>query len=263
MAITDRSKTNSSRKSRSLETSRLFRATASKPSFCRTDSRSIGSDVPGQGRGPERQHVDALAAVGEPLAVALELLDVGEEIMRRQHRLGALEVRVAGQNDAGLALGRCYEGPLQVGEKAVEFVDRVANPELHVGDDLIVAAAAGVQLAAHVAELRDEGTLDVRVDVFQCDGELHLPGLDLGADLVEGRRICSASAAASSPTSASIRAWAWLARMSWRNRRRSKLIDSVNASTRASVPPSNRPPHVFWLMAWPAEFGFAPGIPRL
>ena len=51
-------------------------------------------------------------------------------------------------------------------------------------------------------------------------------------------------AGVSSPTSASIRAWAWLPRMSCRYSRRSNEIDSVNASTRWSVPPVNRPPQV-------------------
>ena len=64
-----------------------------------------------QRRGAQRQHVDALAAIGQAFAVALELLDVGEEVVRREHRLGALQVRVAGQDDAGLALGRRRRTP--------------------------------------------------------------------------------------------------------------------------------------------------------
>src|SRR5215472_5288909 len=62
-----------------------------------------------------------------------------------------------------------------------------------------------------------------------------------------------AASSVSNLTSASIRAWALLAMMSWRYRRRSKLIDSVNASTRSSVAEVNRPPQVFWLTARLAE----------
>jgi hypothetical protein len=62
-------------------------------------------------------------------------------------------------------------------------------------------------------------------------------------------QICPVSAAEISPTSANMRAWAWLANTSCLYSRRSTEIDSVNCSTRASVVPLNRPPHVFWLIA--------------
>src|SRR5262249_18898543 len=48
------------------------------------------------------------------------------------------------------------------------------------------AAAAGVELAADVPEALDQGPLDVSVDVLQGGGVGELPGLDLGADVVEG-----------------------------------------------------------------------------
>src|SRR5262249_9526480 len=44
----------------------------------------------------------------------------------------------------------------------------------------------GVQLAADVAQLGDQGALDVRVDVFELDGELELAALDLAANLLQG-----------------------------------------------------------------------------
>ena len=169
----------------------------------------------GQGGGAERQNVDALAAIGQAFAVALIFLDVGQEVMRRQHRLGPLQVRVAGQDHVALALGGVDQGRLQFDQAAVDAVDGVAHPELDIGDDLIVAAAAGVQLAADVAEPRDQGLLDVRVDVFELDRKRKLAAFDLAADVVEGgddlRRLRRRS---SRPTSASMRAWAWLARMS-------------------------------------------------
>ena len=140
----------------------------------------------GQGGGAERQDVDALAAVGQSVAVALVLLDVGQEVMGRQHRLRPLHVGVAGQHHVAVALGGGEEGGLQVAQQPVEPVDGVAHPELHVGDDLIVAAAAGVQLAAHVAEPFDQRPLDVGVNVFQFDRKGKLAAVDLGGNVVEG-----------------------------------------------------------------------------
>ena len=77
------------------------------------------------------------------------------------------------------------QGPLQFEQAQVDDVDGDRDPQLHVGDDLIVAAAAGVQLAADVAEPFDQGLLDVRVDVFELDGEGEFAAFDLAADLVE------------------------------------------------------------------------------
>ena len=42
-----------------------------------------------------------------------------------------------------------------------------------------------MELAAHVAQFGDQRPFDVRVNVFESDGEFHLPRFDLRADLVE------------------------------------------------------------------------------
>ena len=52
-------------------------------------------------------------------------------------------------------------------------VDGFADEEAHVGGDLLVAAAAGVELEGEVADLFGEFELDVVVDVF---------GLGVGGD---------------------------------------------------------------------------------
>src|SRR5262249_12415956 len=94
--------------------------------------------------------------------------------------------RVAGQDEVAVALGGREQGGLQLAQLAVEAVEGVADPELDVGDDLVVAAAAGVQLAADVAEALDQGALDVRVDVFGLHGEGEVAAVDVGGDGVEG-----------------------------------------------------------------------------
>ena len=71
-----------------------------------------------QGRAGERpraegQHVGAAAAVGEPLAVALEFLAPGEQLVRRQQRLRAAHVGVAGNDQPLLADGEAEERPLE------------------------------------------------------------------------------------------------------------------------------------------------------
>ena len=84
-------------------------------------------------------------------------------------------------------LGPADECPLQRPQPGGHRVDLVADPQPQVGRDLVVAAAAGVQLAADVADPVDQGPLDVHVDVFQVLAELELAGGDFPADLLPGR----------------------------------------------------------------------------
>ena len=74
------------------------------------------------------------------------------------------------------------ERALEGDEAAVDPVEGVARPELQVGRHLIVAAAGGVELAAHVAQAVDERGLDVHVDVFTLEDERKIPTFDLGPD---------------------------------------------------------------------------------
>ena len=112
-AIIVRTKTDSRAKSRSLDTSRLLAATPSKPRARATCSRSIGRRRAGQRGRPQGQDVQPLPAIGQAVAVAGELLDVGQEVMRGQDRLGALHVRVAGQDQVAVPLGGGHQGALQ------------------------------------------------------------------------------------------------------------------------------------------------------
>ena len=59
-------------------------------------------------------------------------------------------------------------------QQRVDGVDGIADEQLQIGGDLVVAAAAGVQLAADVAQPLDQGRLDVHVDVFELGAEREL-----------------------------------------------------------------------------------------
>ena len=112
----------------------------------------------GQGGGAQGQDVQPLAAVGQPAAVALELLDVGQEVVRRP----APAARAAnGCSRAGSA-SRCRSAAAtkarcKADQPRVDPVERIARPELDVGRHLVVAAPRRVQLAADVAQLRRSG----------------------------------------------------------------------------------------------------------
>ena len=65
-----------------------------------------------------------------------------------QHRLGALQVRVAGQVAAPASSARASEHALQLERRPADVGGRPLAPQPHRGRDLIVAAAAGVELGA-------------------------------------------------------------------------------------------------------------------
>lgn len=104
-----------------------------------------------------------------------------------QHGLGALQMRVAGQYQFAVALGGVEKSALQLPQPIIKGIDGIADPEFNVGDDLIVATAAGVQLASHIAQSFDQGAFDVRVNIFQLYREFEMTALDVGSDGIERR----------------------------------------------------------------------------
>ncbi len=137
----------------------------------------------GQRGGAQRQPVDALAHVGHALGVAAEHLHIGQHVVAEAHRLRHLQVGEAGQDDLDVLLGDVEQRLLQVDQQAADQVDLAAQPQAHVGGDLVVAAAAGVQALARVADQLGQARLDVQVHVFQIELPVELAGLDFLADL--------------------------------------------------------------------------------
>ena len=133
---------------------------------------------PGQRPGTERRDVGPSARIGQPAPVALRHLDVGEEVMGEQHRLRRLDVGRPGQHRGALALGERDERPLEVEQRAVQSVDRPAEPQPKVGGDLVVARAAGVQLAGDGSDPVGQRRLEVEVDVLERGVPLDRAGRD-------------------------------------------------------------------------------------
>ena len=105
----------------------------------------------GQRGRPERQTIGPPAAIGQSLPVALELFAVGQPIVRGQHRLGTLHMGIARQDDLGIAFAPADQRPLHIPQPRANYVNRLADPQPQIGRDLIVAAAGGMEFAAHVA----------------------------------------------------------------------------------------------------------------
>ena len=66
---------------------------------------------------------------------------------------GALEVGIAGHDGVAGAFGEVDEGFAPLVDAGQRVVDGGADEETHVGGDLFVAAAAGVEFEGEVADL--------------------------------------------------------------------------------------------------------------
>ena len=79
---------------------------------------------------------------------------------------GALEVGVGGHDGVARGFACSTSAVAHAAMCAEQDVDRSADEEPEVGGDLLVAAAAGVELEAEVADGFGEAQLDEVVNVF-------------------------------------------------------------------------------------------------
>ena len=116
---------------------------------------------------PERRDVDPFPGIGQPAAVALGHLDIGEQVMGEQDRLCRLDVGRARQHGRPVALGEGDERPFEVEQGEEEIVDRPARPQSKVGGDLVVARSTRMESAGERPDLPGQRRLDVHVDVLE------------------------------------------------------------------------------------------------
>ena len=126
-----------------------------------------------------------LAGRGEAGDVAVQHPEPGEQVVAEVDRLGALQMGVARHAPVAVRLGQGADPLEDVAEQADRVAGGIGDEHRQVGRDLIVARAAGVDLAADPAGDLGQPPLDRHVDVLVgvLEGEA-LP-LELGGDLVE------------------------------------------------------------------------------
>ena len=119
-----------------------------------------------RGAGAERQLEAGLPSGLEPRAVAVEHPEVRQQVLRERRDLRALQVGVRGQHRLDVVGGPRDQELLQRGERRVLALGHAAQVQPHVRDHLVVAAAAGVQAGAGVADELREPALDGHVHVL-------------------------------------------------------------------------------------------------
>lgn len=133
----------------------------------------------------EGASVNPLADLAQPLEVVGEGEAVAQHPVAPADGLGALQVGVAGHDVVDLGLCALRDDAQEALEEGLELVELVAQPQSHVGGDLLVAAAAGVQLPRDVlADDLAPAALVGGVDVLVGAGDdLEGAGLPLLLDL--------------------------------------------------------------------------------
>jgi hypothetical protein len=91
-------------------------------------------------------------------------------------------VCIAWNDQLSIAKAGRHERLLVSNEKLIDPIKCLARPQFQVRDNLIVSAPAGVQLAANVTELVDQGRFDIHVDVFTLKHERKTSPLYISPD---------------------------------------------------------------------------------
>ena len=145
---------------------------------------------PRERAGAQRRDIGPSPRVREAAAVALGHLDIREQMMREEHRLGRLDVGRAGQDGRAVPFREVDERSFEVDERGVQSIDRAAQPESKVRRHLVVARPPGMELASDRADPGGERALEVHVDVLErrvpvvARGHLVRESLESGHQLV-------------------------------------------------------------------------------
>ena len=112
-------------------------------------------------------------------------MDVGQQMVGQQHRLGVLQVGHARHRGAAVTLGDVDQSPSEVGDGVDESAAVVAQIQPQVRGDLVVATPAGTQPAAQLAETLQQAAFQRRVDVLVVGAGHESPVSDVGRETVQ------------------------------------------------------------------------------
>ena len=119
------------------------------------------------GAGAQRRNIQAFAAVSQTVGVTQEHFDIGQQPVRDQHRLRALQMSVGRHGRISRLLGAVERDAQPLRQVGAHLIYRSPNVKTQVGRDLLVAAAAAVQLVSRVPNQRDQLLFDKMVHVFR------------------------------------------------------------------------------------------------
>ena len=120
----------------------------------------------GQRTAADGRHVHAPTAIGKPSQVPQQHHGVGHQVVAEGDGLGALQVGVARHDGIGIGFRLVGDHLPKLADKLRYLVDFI--PEIHteIQRHLVIAAAGGVELLAHIADAAGEHLLHEHMDVL-------------------------------------------------------------------------------------------------
>lgn len=137
-----------------------------------------GEGSTGQRGCAQRALIQAPTAIRQSSAVPSDHFDIGHKVVTERHRLGALQMGIAWHKDIGMGFGLVDQGALKICHQRVQTVQGVTSPQAHIGDNLVVAAASGMQARTGIADLFAQPGFHIHVDIFQFSLEIEGSRLD-------------------------------------------------------------------------------------
>ena len=108
-------------------------------------------------------------------------------MMREEHGLRMLQMRISGQDDIGVLLRRGNQNLAKMEIRLHKLLGQSLAAKARVGRHLVVARAARMETLARLADASRELGLDGHVNVLVVDIERKVAGVDIGADLIKSR----------------------------------------------------------------------------
>ncbi len=140
--------TNSSAKSRSLVASMLFAVAAVESEAVRHQSPIQRQRRPRHRARSQRANVQPLPAVRQPIRIAQKHFDIRQQPMSHQHRFRPLQMRVRRHGSIRSLFRAIHQHAAQFGKFLPQLIDRRPHVQPQVGRNLLIAAAAAVQLVS-------------------------------------------------------------------------------------------------------------------
>ncbi len=154
----------------------------------RRQLRMDGYRRPRQRGRAQRGQGGAPVPVPQPVGVAGERLRVGQQLVPEHDRLGGLQMGEAGCRRTDVRAGLCHQRVLQLGQGQHQLPGVIAQVEPQVVGRLVVARAAGAQLAADLAQPLDQHPFQERVHVLVGVVRADAPGADVLVQRVDRRQ---------------------------------------------------------------------------
>ena len=212
--------------------------------LARDELRVEAERRPGERSPAVRRDGSARRPVAQALQVAHERPGVRLQVVREQHRLRVLQVRAPGHDRVGVRLGLRHERVDDAQDVAGDRARVIEEVHPHQGRDLVVAAAAGAQLAAELGTRRRamSACSSAPCTSSSCGPGRSVPSVMPRASTSSPSCIACSSSAVRYPAAASAFAWACEPAMSYSARSQSKCVDRLSAASSGEGPVAKRAP---------------------